>query len=75
MTTTLITGSTDAGESIPPHFQFLTKAQTVEMEKLRVDLVAYMPYVRGKFGAPGEQAWPITVGMNARGGMDDVEFD
>ena len=40
-----------------------------------MELVAYMPHVRGKFGAPEEQAWPITIGINARGGMDNVEFD
>ena len=75
LTTTLITGSTAAREAIPPHFQFLMKAQTAETEKLRVELVAYMPHARGKFGAPKEQAWPITVGINASGGMNDVEFD
>ena len=75
LTTTLITGSTAAGEAIPPHFQFSTKAQIAEMEKLRVELVAYMPHVRGKFGAPEDQEWTITVGMNSRGGMDNVEFD
>ena len=42
---------------------------------MRLELVAYMPHVRVNFGAPEEQAWPITVGMNARGGMDDVEFN
>ena len=40
-----------------------------------MELVAYMPNVRGKFGAPEEQAWSITVGMNARGGMEDLESD
>ena len=69
MTTTLITGSAAAREAIPTHFQFSTKAQTAETEKLRVELVAYMPNVRGKFGAPEEQPWSITVGMNARGDM------
>ena len=34
-----------------------------------------MPHVCGNVGAPEEQAWPITVGMNAMGGMDGVEFD
>ena len=38
-------------------------------------MVAYMPHVRGNFGAPEEQAWSITVGMNARGGMENVEFN
>ena len=75
LTTILITGSTASGESIPPHFQFLTKAQTVETEKLRVELVVYIPNVHGKFGAPKEQACTITVGMNARGSMDDVDSD
>ena len=75
MTTTLITAITADGESIPPHFQFLTKAKTAETEKLMVELVAYIPHVRGKFGAPEEQAWPIAVEINARGGMDNVELD
>ena len=75
LTTTLITGSTAAGEDNPPHFQFSTKAQTAEMDILRVELVAYMYHVRGKFGAQKDQAWPINVGMNSRGGMDDVEFE
>ena len=75
MTTTLINGSTAAREAIPTHFQFSKKTQTAETEKLRVDLVAYMSHVRGKFGAPEEQASPIIIGMNAKGGMDDVEFN
>ena len=75
MTTTLINGSTSARGFIHHHFQFLTKAQTAEMEKLRVELVAYMPHVRGKIGASKEQSWPNTVGMNARVSMDDVDFD
>ena len=69
LTTTLITGGTASEEAIPPQFQFLAKAQTAETEKLRLELVAYMPHVRGKFGAPEDQAWNITVGMNARDGM------
>ena len=38
-------------------------------------LVGYMPNVCGKFCAEEEQLWPITVEMNAKGGMDDDEFD
>ena len=40
-----------------------------------MELVAYMSHVCGKFGAPEEQEWSITVGMNAKGCMDNVEFD
>ena len=75
LTNTLITGSTAVREAIPPHFQFSTKVHTVETEKLRVKLVACIPHVHGNFGALEEQAWPITIWMNARGGMDDVDFD
>ena len=75
MTTNLITGSTAAREAIPKHFQFPMKAQIAETERLSVELVAYMPHVRGNFGAPKEKAWLITVGMNEKGGMDNVEFD
>ena len=34
LTTTFITGSTAAGEVIPPHFQFFTKANTDDGKKL-----------------------------------------
>ena len=40
-----------------------------------MELVAYMSHVRGKFGASKDQAWPIIVGVNSRGGMEDVEFN
>ena len=41
---------------------------------MRLELFAYMPHVCVKFGYPEEQAWTITVGMNAKGGMDNDEF-
>ena len=49
-TTTLITDSTALGEALPPHFQFSTKAQTAETDKLRTAFVAHMPNVVGNFG-------------------------
>ena len=75
LTTTMITGSTGLGEAIPPHFQFSTKAQSAETERLRTALITSIPSIRGKFGNTEERLWPVTIGMNAKGGMDDEEFD
>ena len=75
LTTTFITGSTAAGEALPPHFQFSTKAQTIETEKLRTAFCVFMPQIRGKFGNDEEKLWPVTFGMNPKGGMDEAEFE
>ena len=72
--TTMITGSTAAGEALLPHFQFQLAAQSEETMKLRVDMVQYMQGVRGKFGCKDIKEWDCTFGMNTKGGMDDEEF-
>ncbi len=63
-TTTMITGSNAAGEALPPHFQFQTAAKSAERERLRMELVKWLPQTRGTFGASEERLWPCTVGMN-----------
>ena len=75
ITTTLITGSSAAGEALPPHFQFSTKAKSVDTMKMRRETVIYMHDVRGKFGNEENKIWPVTLGMNEKGGMDDDEFE
>ena len=75
MTTTMIGGSNAAGEALPPHFQFQTKATTPEKERMRTELAVFMPNVVGTFGNTVEKAWPVTYGMNEKGGMDNVEFE
>lgn len=75
LTTTMITGSTAAGEALPPHFQFQTAAQTVERERIRRDCVAFMLGTKGKFGGDEEKVWPATYGLNEKGGMDTEEFE
>ena len=71
MTTTFIGGS---GEALPPHFQFSSKATDRERERIQTESVAYFHSVRGRFGASEEKMWPCTVGVNAKGGMDNEEF-
>jgi hypothetical protein len=73
-TTTMITGSTAAGEAIPPHFQFQTKAKTEDTQRVRMDMFQYMPKIVGKFGCSEIREWSVTVGLNEKGGMSDPEF-
>eukprot|EP00804_Cyclotella_cryptica_P023173 CCRYP_000373-RA/>CCRYP_000373-RA protein AED:0.36 eAED:0.36 QI:0/0/0/1/0/0/3/0/200 len=51
MSTTMITGSTAAGEPILPHFQFSTMAQSEDTQCVNIRMSAFFPkikHVRGK---------------------------
>jgi hypothetical protein len=72
--TTMITGSTAAGEAIPPHFQFATAAQSAETQRLNIQLDTFMVGIKGKFGHAEERLFPCTTAMNEKGGMDQKEF-
>ena len=73
-TTTMVTGSTAAGEPIPPHFQFSTKAKNEDHERIRLEMVHFFRKVKGKFGCEEVRPWSVTIGLNEKGGMDDDEF-
>jgi len=75
LTTTMITGSTAAGEALPPHIQFATKAKTPDAMRLDFDVVEHVPQVLGRFGCEEERAWPVAFGQNEKGGMNDEEFE
>ena len=74
LTSTLITGSTAAGEAFPPHIQYVTKAKTPETMQLDVDVTEHVPRVLRKFGCKEERTWPVSFGQNEKGGMDEEEF-
>jgi hypothetical protein len=74
LTATLVCGSNAAGEALPPHFQFQTKATTDEGERLRNKVFCHVPRVIGKFGHDHEKDFDVTFGLNTKGGMDDDEF-
>ena len=38
-------------------------------------MAEWFPDVRGKFGCDEENTWPVTIGMDEKGGMDDAEFE
>eukprot|EP00804_Cyclotella_cryptica_P024959 CCRYP_015507-RC/>CCRYP_015507-RC protein AED:0.06 eAED:0.04 QI:0/0/0/1/0/0/2/0/553 len=74
MSTTMITGSTAAGEPMPPHFQFSTTAQSEDTQRVNIRMRTFFPKIRGKFGTDCEKEWPVTIAMNSKGGMDEREF-
>ena len=74
LTTTMIGGSNAAGKPIPPHFQFQTSAQTPDAKALRIEYIRYMLNVQAAFGHKEIQSFPISLGLNNKGGVDDVEF-
>jgi hypothetical protein len=70
----MITGSNAWGEALPPHFQFMTSAQTDEAKQIRNECVRYMQETIGHFGLGTSTKLPVTLGMNEKGGMDEQEF-
>ena len=74
LSTTMITDSNAAGDPIPPHLQYQTKAKSTEQMKLDYDVAEYMPLVQGQFGCKEVRLWPVTFGSNEKGGMDNEEF-
>jgi hypothetical protein len=74
LTMTMISGSTAVGEPLIPHFQFQTSAKTDEAKAIRIEMICYMLDVRGTFGYEDEQSFPLSLGLNKKGGMDDDDF-
>jgi hypothetical protein len=74
LTSTLITGSTAAGEALLPHIQYVTKAKSNETMRLDLDVLEHAQQVLGTFGGDEECEWPVSFGQNEKGGMDEVEF-
>jgi hypothetical protein len=74
LTTTMITGSTAAGEALPPHLQFQMKTKMNDTMRLQYDVAEHIPIIWGKFGKEKVCPWPVTFGQNEKGGMDDEEF-
>jgi hypothetical protein len=71
---TMITGSNAYGKALPPHFQFMTSAQTDKGKMIRIDCVCYMKKVWGEFGMGVSERYGVAFGMNKKGGMDMEEF-
>jgi hypothetical protein len=74
LTATWVCGSNAAGEALPPHFQFQTKATTDKGERICNKVFGHVRRVKGKFGYNNEKSFDVTFGLNTKGGMDDCEF-
>ncbi len=70
----MISRSSAAGKAIPPHFQFQTLATSAEGKAIRIEMICYLLDVKGIFGWRTEQEFPISIGLNSKGGMDNDEF-
>ena len=73
-TATMINGSNAFGEALPPHFPFMSSAQTEEGRQIRNEIVLYMPNIIGQFGMDEVVSMPVSFGVNEKGGMNDDEF-
>jgi len=71
---TMIASSTADDEPILHHFQFHTHAQSVNTQSVNINLVTFLPNIKGKFGLEEAKEWPVTFGFNAKGGMDNKQF-
>jgi hypothetical protein len=74
-TSAMITGSSVAGEAIPPHFQFAPTAQHKDNKQCQMEVAAFSPNIRGKFGIDEPCYLGVSVGLNEKGGMDEAEFE
>ena len=73
-TVTMITGCNAFGKALPPHFQFMTHAETDEGKQIKVDAAVFCPGILGQWGGEEEVCAPVTFGVNKKGGMDEAEF-
>ncbi len=67
--------SSAVGECAPIHFQLVNQATTEDGRKLQFEFFKHIRYTCGKFGRAEAKNFPCTVGMNEKGGMNDVEFE
>ena len=75
LTPTMIGGRTAEGKALMTYLQFQTKAQSDVMQRLRKEMVQWLPNVFGKFGCDKEKNCTVKIGMNKKGVMDDAEFE
>ena len=73
-TATFIGGSNAKGEALPPHIQLSTSAKSDERQNFRVGMLEHLHNIVGNFGHETEHSFPVTIGMNEKGGMDDDQF-
>ncbi len=74
ITLMMITGSTAASKAIPPHFLFSMTTTSKERMQICSDLLRFMPNVKGQFGSNTVKEWPVSFGMNSKGGTYGAKY-
>ncbi len=74
LTTKMITGSSAAGDPIPPHLQFMTKLTSVD-SCFNYDVAKHMTQICAAFSFKEERLFPVTFGKNLKAGTDSKEFE
>eukprot|EP00804_Cyclotella_cryptica_P018915 CCRYP_006435-RA/>CCRYP_006435-RA protein AED:0.37 eAED:0.41 QI:34/0/0/1/0/0/2/0/145 len=54
--------------------RFSTTSKHEVTQRINVNSIALVPKIHGQFGTSDLMEWPLTIGMNETGGMNDVEF-
>ncbi len=62
LSSTIITGNTDAGELIPPNFQFSTTVKEMPTTEQNNLLYKFMKPIVGAFGFGNKQEWSTISG-------------
>ncbi len=73
LSTMMITGSSAAGDPIPPNIQCMMKLRSVD-SCFHYNIAEHMLQICAAFGFEEERLFPITFGQNKKGGMDSKEF-
>ena len=74
LTATLVCGSNAAGEALPPHFQYQTKATTDDGQRLRNEVFQFCPRVVGKFGTEAETPGIAPLASTRKAGWTTVSL-
>jgi len=70
ISSSLMLGSNSAGESMPIHIMFASKAKEEQNYQINPEWILGIPRVRGIFGHEEEKSFPATVTVNPKGGTD-----
>jgi len=72
---TIICGSSAAGEPVPPHFQLKSLAKKDDGQQMNLNWFRNCADVNVEFGLGQKKPMPCTFGMNERAGMNAVELE
>jgi hypothetical protein len=70
VSSSLMLGSNAAGESMPVHIMFASKAKDEANYQINPERILGIPRVTAMFGHEEEKSFPATISVNPKGGTD-----